>query len=55
MCQHPLWGKDSVISSMWQKCCQEATVDEAKQIQKVSVGQGAQRLDNRAVEESPLD
>ena len=31
------------------------TVKEAKQYQKVPVGQGAQRLDNRAVKFSPLD
>ena len=31
------------------------TVEEAKQSQKALVGQGTQRLDNRAVEQSPLD
>ena len=30
---------------IWQNCWQETTVEEAKQCQKVPVGQGAQRLD----------
>ena len=34
----------------WQNSCQETTVEEAKQFQKASVGQGAQTLENRAVE-----
>ena len=34
---------------IWQNHCQETTIEEAKQCQKVPVGQGAQRLDNRVV------
>ena len=31
---------------IWQNCCQENTVEETKQYQKVPLGQGTQRLDN---------
>ena len=40
---------------IWQNCCQKTTVEEAKQYQKAPVGQGMQRLDNRAMEHCPFD
>ena len=45
MCQQPLRH-----FAKMQNCCQETSVEEAKQCQKAPVGQGAQRPDNRAVE-----
>ena len=35
---------------IWQNCCQETTIEKAKQCQKTPVGQGIQRLGHRAVE-----
>ena len=35
---------------IWQNCCQETTVKEAKQCQKNPVGQGTQRLEIRPME-----
>ena len=40
---------------IWQNCCQETTVEEVKQCQKAPVGKSAPRLDNKTVEQIPLD
>ena len=45
-CQHPLQEEDSVKLAY----IAETSVEEAKQCLKAPVGQGAQRLGNRAVE-----
>ena len=55
MFQHPLWGEDSVRLAYMAELLSKIIVEEAKQFQKSSVGQGAQWLVNRAEELSLLD
>ena len=55
MYQYLQYGGDSGKLGYMADCCQETTVKEAKQCQMDPVVQDTQRLDNRAVELSPLD
>ena len=49
MCQHPLWGEDSVKLANMAELPSRNSAEEAKQFQKAVVCQGTQRLDNRVV------